>query len=190
MPIELYFKNRGLSFFEKKAPYQILTARESLQTYLISGACFQLLAAQAYYLTRNKSIVKRFFRGSTMFISLVVSAYTFSKMDINKSKEAKITAYFATHTFWGATICHFIIKFLPQVKLGLILPLATCSFASYAISVSMTFRRGKSDKPAALYYSNETLCAIGILATQLGLMSGFGLILLNKRFKLKKDDWK
>ena len=42
----------------------------------------------------------------------------------------------------------------------------------------------------AWFYSNETLCVAGAVASQLGLLGTLGLMLMNKRFKVKPDDWK
>ena len=86
--------------------------------------------------------MKQFFKGSTMSLALIASGYAFSKLEIKEQKAAKLAAYFTAHAFWGSTICYFILKFLPQVRLSLILPLSISSFAAYAFAVKMSYRPG------------------------------------------------
>ena len=98
--------------------------------------------------------------------------------------------HFSFNCFWGATICNFLINFLPQVNLGLVLPLCfTGAFFESSI-VMKTYRPGieHTGSVIAWFYSNETTFAAANLYGVLGMVTALGLLMLTPSYKWLKGD--
>ena len=103
-----------------------------------------------------------------MFLGLIVSSYAYCKLDIEKEKELKLAAFFATQVCWGSLICKLTMQFVPQAKLGLILPMALFSFLYYGVGLHFSYRKDspvEKDKVIDWYYPNETLFVSGTILT-------------------------
>ena len=173
----------------------MLVSRDSLETYLLYACQTQLLSAYALYLAPKNNIIRKLTRGTPLFLGLIASSYAFSKLDIEQNKELKLATFFATHICWGSLVCRLMMKFIPQAKLGLLLPMSIFSFLYYSIGLHLSYRKespvaADKDKVIDWYYPNETLFIGGTILAQLGIMSGLGLLMMNRRFRIAKDDWK
>lgn len=105
-------------FPTKQTPhYQVLTGRESMSLYM-GGLQVQLISAWSYFLyTKRNPALLSTLNGKLLFAGLVASAYIFGRTEFDyQNREAmsiKIASHLSTNTLWGATICNFIINFLP-----------------------------------------------------------------------------
>ena len=124
----------------------------------------------------------------------MASAYLFARTEYQENDQKqlalKIGSHFTFNAFWGATICNFLINFLPQVNLGLCLPL--CFFAAFfdASVAQKSFRPAVegSGSIIAWFYSNETTLAATALYGGLGMMAGLGLVMLTPSYRWLKGD--
>ena len=102
----------------------------------------------------------------------------------------KMGTHFTFNAFWGASICNFLINFLPQVNLGLVLPL--CFFAAFFDTsvVQKTFRPGEEENGVVVYwfYTNETTFAATAIYGVLGMLAGLGLVMLTPSYCWLKVD--
>ena len=102
----------------------------------------------------------------------------------------KMSSHFAFNCLWGASICNFLINFLPQVNLRLCLPiLLTAAFFDSSI-VNHTYRPGLDGTGSVIawFYSNETTFAAQNIYGMLGLMTGLGLVMLTPSYMWVKGD--
>ena len=102
----------------------------------------------------------------------------------------KVASHFTTNAFWGATICNFLINFLPQVNLGLVLPLCFTAAFFDSSMVMQTYRAGVEGTGSVIawFYSNETTFLAANLYGALGLLTGLGLVMLTPSYKWLKGD--
>ena len=127
-------------------------------------------------------------------MGLVGSAYLFSKTNIqlrdSQAQALKIISHLTTNAFWGASICNFMINFLPQINLGLVLPICfSAAFFESAI-VMDTYRPGMDARGPVIewFYSNETTFAAANIVGAIGILTGLGLVMLSPRYKWLKGD--
>lgn len=102
----------------------------------------------------------------------------------------KISSHFAFNCLWGAALCSFLINFLPQVNLGLALPvLFTAAFFDVSI-LNHSYRPGLEGTGSVIawFYSNETTFAAMNIYAWLGLMTGLGLVMLTPSYVWLKGD--
>lgn len=87
-------------------------------TLYMGGLQLQLISAYLYYMytKRNPALLKTL-NGKVLLAGLIGSGYLFSKVDFSyqdrNTLAAKIAAHFSVNAFWGATVCNFLINFLP-----------------------------------------------------------------------------
>ena len=132
--------------------------------------------------------------GKVLLSGLIASAYLFGKTKFDyedsTSSALKIGSHASTNIFWGASICSFLINFLPQVNLGLVLPICfTAAFFDSAM-VMKTYRPGVegTDSVIAWFYSNETTFAAANLFGAIGLLTGLGVVMLQPNYVWLKGD--
>ena len=126
--------------------------------------------------------------GKVLLAALVTSGYLFAKTDYRYDDQVaqmtKIGTHFAFNSLWGMTICNFLINFLPQVNLTLVLP--TCFMAAFFDSsmVMKTYRPGVEGTGSVIawFYSNETTFAAANLYGAIGMLAGLGLVLLRPSY--------
>ena len=146
-----------------------------------------MISAYLYFLytKRHPSLLKTL-NGKVLIAGTGLSAYGFVKneLDVMNPQSAKMLAKMGTHfsfnCFWGAMICNFMINFLAQVNLRLVLPLCFMG-AFYDSSIVMkTYRPGVEGTGSVIawFYSNETTFAAASLYGTLGMLTGLGLVML------------
>ena len=119
---------------------------------------------------------------------MITSGYVFAKTeyryDDQMAQITKIGTHFAFNSLWGMTICNFLINFLPQVNLTLVLP--TCFMAAFFNSamVMKTYRPGVEGTGSVIawFYSNETTFTAASLYGAVGLLTGLGLVMLRPSY--------
>lgn len=159
----------------------------------------QLISAYLYFLyTKRNPALLNTLNGKVLTAGLLASSYLFFRtefvygtQDAARDQQAiKIGSHFVANSFWGASICSFLINFLPQVNLGLVLPL--CFSAAFFDSsiVMKTYRPGVEGTGSVIawFYSNETTFLAASLCGLVGMMAGLGLVMLTPSYKWIKGD--
>lgn len=162
----------------------------------MGGLQMQLIWAYQYYLyaKRHPDLLKKL-SGSRLLLALTLSSYVFFKTDFNlgMDREAaaiKIGSHLTTNALLGAAICNFLINFLPQVNLSLVLPTCFCAAFFDSSLMMKTYRPGLEGTGSVIawFYSNETAFAAANLFGFLGVLTGLGLVMLTPSYKWVKGD--
>lgn len=172
----------------------MLTGRESMSLYM-GGLQLNLISAYLYFLyTKRHPNLLKVLNGKALLLGTFLSAYAFAKskpeFDSQSAVLQKISSHFSFNSFLGASVCNFLLNFLPQVNLGLVLPLCfTAAFFDSSI-VMKTYRPGveHTGSVIAWFYSNETTFVAASLYGALGVMTGLGLVMLTPSYKWLKGD--
>ena len=161
----------------------------------MGGLQVQLISAYLYYLyTKRHPSLLGTLNGKVLLAGLIASAYLFAKTDFNyvdkQAMAIKMATHLTTNALWGASICNFMINFLPQVNLGLVLPICfTAAFYSVS-SIMKTYRPGLEGTGSiiAWFYSNETTFAAANIFGMIGVLTGLGLVMVTPSYKWLKGD--